>query len=115
MVEDRPAAPSAPRLRIEEIERRLRRELTPQQFGLVLQLETAVGDATADERDEWIDRLVEGIARHFPGYAPAIRVVAQHLAESDAGAADRCGLGPAPNVAYVWDCSGPVPVDERRA
>jgi uncharacterized protein YllA (UPF0747 family) len=115
VVVDRPAAPSAPRLRIEELERRLRRDLSPAQLALVMQLKDAVADATGDERDEWVDRLVEGIARHFPGFGPAIRAVAQHLVESDTGASDRCGLGLKPNVAYLWDCSGPVPVDDRRA
>jgi hypothetical protein len=115
MAEDRPAATSASRLRIDEIERRLRRDLSPAQFVLVMQFKIAVADAVGDERDEWVDRLVEGVARHFPGFAPAIRAVAQHLVESDTGTSDRCGLGPKPNVSYLWDCSGPVPVNDCHA
>ena len=80
---------------VQDIDRRLWLELTPEQYGLVRELVRLETDAPVPGLDDEAERLVEALARHFPGVGPAIRAVAQHLVESgtiyeDGNPADCC-------------------------
>jgi hypothetical protein len=67
---------------IQDIDRRLWLELTPEQYGLVRELVRLESDAPVPGLDDETERVVEALARHFPGMGPAIRAVARHLIES---------------------------------
>lgn len=69
---------------VQDIDRRLWLELTPEQYGLVRELVRLESDEPVPGLDDEAERLVEALARHFPGMGPAIRAVAQHLVESGA-------------------------------
>ena len=66
----------------EDIDRRLWLELTPEQYGLVRELVRLESDEPIVGLLDETDRLIEGLAAHFPGLAPAINLVAEHLIES---------------------------------
>jgi hypothetical protein len=66
----------------QDIDRRLWLELTPEQYGRVRELVRLEVDTPVPGLDDEAERLVEALARHFPGFGPAIRAVAQHLVES---------------------------------
>ena len=94
-----------PYARLEAIETRLYAELTSEQRILVDGLREAEREAVED----WHARIGEALAAHFPGFAPAIRAVAQHLQESDAGAQKDCRLGRAVALGVIWKgCADPV-------
>ena len=94
-----------PYARIGAIEKRLYAELTSEQRILVDGLREAEREAAED----WHERIREALATHFPGFGPAIRAVAQHLQESDAGAQEDCRLGRAIALGVIWrGCADPV-------
>jgi hypothetical protein len=66
----------------EDIDRRLWLELTPEQYDLVRELIRLEADAPIVGLLDETERVVDGLAAHFPRLAPAIRVVAQYLIES---------------------------------
>ena len=66
----------------EDIDRRLWLELTPEQYGLVRELVRLESDKPIVGLLDETDRLIEGLAAHFPGLAPAIKLVAEHLIDS---------------------------------
>jgi hypothetical protein len=80
---------------VQDIDRRLWLELTPEQYGLVRELIRLETEVPIPGLDDETERLVEALAHHFPGFGPAIRAVAQHLVESgaiyeDGGTIDCC-------------------------
>jgi hypothetical protein len=82
-------AAMARRAEEDRLARRLRAELTEGQWEMherLLEL-----NATALHEDE--DRRVEELARHLPGAAPAIRVLAEHLISQDAADVGACCEG----------------------
>jgi len=66
------------------LERELQSQLTDEQWGLHVAIRDAEGDHTARE----YERLRDTWYRHFPGLAPAMRAVEQHL--SDTPTAELC-------------------------
>lgn len=79
----------------QDIDRRLWLELTPELYQLVRELIRLEVDAPVPGLDDEAERLIEGLACHFPGFGPAIRAVAQHLIErgeiyEDGGAPQCC-------------------------
>ncbi len=82
-----PLADVAPELdRIETLEREvadlvavLRATLPPDQFRLVWALRDAEERRGLVERRLAERQLAEGLARHLPGHAPAIRAAASHM------------------------------------
>ena len=66
----------------QDIDRRLWLELTPEQYGLVRELIRLEADAPIVGLLDETERLIDGLAQHFPRLAPSIRVVAQYLIES---------------------------------
>lgn len=68
----------------EDIDRRLWLELTPEQYALVRELVRLESETPIDGLLAETDRLVEALAAHFPGLAPAIRAVAQHVIDRGA-------------------------------
>jgi hypothetical protein len=78
-----------------DIDRRLWLELTPEQYGLVRELIRLEADAPIVGLLDETERVVDGLAAHFPRIAPSIRAVAQYLIESgdiyEDGAAARSG------------------------
>jgi hypothetical protein len=76
----------------DQLDRRLRAELTEGQWQMherLLEL-----NATALHEDE--DLRLEELARHLPGVAPAIRVLAEHLIEQRAADVGSCCTAPVP-------------------
>jgi hypothetical protein len=63
----------------QDIDRRLWLELTAEQYGLVRELIRLEADAPIEGLLDESDRLIEGLANHFPGMGPAIRAVARHI------------------------------------
>ena len=84
--------------RADELGRRVARLLSESERALVRQVHDAVGQIALLEHQDWEDRFVDALARHFPGLGPAIRAVAVHLDEvssyhdPDDPAATPCGL-----------------------
>ena len=80
----------------EQIRFRLTRELTPEQAQLVWEYGDASACAaqTSADEDEWL--RFDAFVRHFPGLAPALRAVWQHVLETHAGNTNECGLGAEP-------------------
>jgi hypothetical protein len=66
------------------IDRRLWLELTPEQYGLVRELIRIESDAPIVGLLDETERVVAGVAAHFPGLAPAIMAVAEHVIEHGA-------------------------------
>jgi hypothetical protein len=67
-----------PQDEIDAIERRLRVGLTREQYELVERIEHLMNDLEL----RMIGRLVDGIAAHFPAFAPAILAVHAHVRET---------------------------------
>ena len=76
----------------DRLARRRRAELTEEQWEMHERL--AQLDAAARHAEE--DRLLEEMARHLPGVAPAIRAVTAHLIEQRAADVGSCCEGRAP-------------------
>jgi hypothetical protein len=96
-----------------ELYPRLLEALSPEQWGLVSRAIVLAQQAESDKENDELWALVDGVARHFPGFGPAIRATARHIFE--AGAPEDCGvLGDAlspdgrPGGAWV-ECLGPTP------
>jgi hypothetical protein len=79
--------------KIELLQDRVRRELSDEQLKLVLQLRFAEEKLINSKRDDWENQLLEVLARHFPGFAPAVRAVAAHIHATGGGTDPECGLG----------------------
>lgn len=63
----------------QDLDRRLWLELTSEQYRLVRELVSLETDAPIRGLLDETDRLVDGLAQHFPSLAPAIRAVARHV------------------------------------
>ena len=63
----------------QDLDRRLWLELTSEQYRLVRELVSLETDAPIRGLIDETDRLVDGLAQHFPSLAPAIRAVARHV------------------------------------
>jgi len=66
----------------DDIDRRLWLELTAEQYRLVRELVRLESDKPIIGLLDETDRLIEGLEAHFPGLAPAIRLVSEHLIDS---------------------------------
>jgi hypothetical protein len=66
----------------QDIDRRLWLELTTEQYALVRELIRVEADAPIVGLLDETDRLIDGLAWHFPKQAKSIRAVAQYLIES---------------------------------
>jgi hypothetical protein len=75
-----------PRDEIDAIETRLRDELRPEQYALHERVETLRNE----QELALIGRLIDAVAAHFPGLAPAILAVHAHAWET--GDLWSCGL-----------------------
>ncbi len=80
----------------ERIRFRLGRELTPEQAQLVFEYGEAKAAGAQAIGDEDEELRFEVFVRHFPGLAPAMRAIWQHVLETHAGNTNECGLGAAP-------------------
>ena len=80
----------------ERIRFRLGRELTQEQAGLVWQYGEAKQSAAQALSDEDEALRFQAFVRHFPGLAPAMRAIWQHVLETHEGNSIECGLGAAP-------------------
>ena len=80
----------------EWIRYRLGRELTPEQARLVWELADAKACAAQASADDDELLRLEAFVRHFPGQAPALRGIWQHVIETHAGNSNECGLGAEP-------------------
>ena len=63
----------------QDLDRRLWLELTSEQYRLVRELVSLETDAPIRGLLDETDRLIDGLAQHFPSLAPAIRAVARHI------------------------------------
>jgi hypothetical protein len=63
----------------QDLDRRLWLELSSEQYRLVRELVSLETDAPIRGLLDETDRLVDGLAQHFPNLAPAIRAVARHV------------------------------------
>ncbi|MCC6178059.1 MAG: hypothetical protein IT305_22380 [Chloroflexi bacterium] len=77
-----------------DIDRRLWLELTHEQYGLVRDLVRLEADAPILGLLDETDRLVDGLARHFPAFGPAIRAVARHLVYDGVDGSEACCTQP---------------------
>jgi hypothetical protein len=68
----------------EDIDRRLWLELTGEQYGLVRELIRLETDAPIVGLLDESDRLIAALEAHLPWFAPAIRIIAEHVIESGA-------------------------------
>ena len=89
---DPTSSPSIDKLHanVERLLTELQGELTPSQYALVRRVvddAESVGSAIITNE---LDHIVEGLARHFPGIALAIRAVASHLSNESAANPCRC-------------------------
>ena len=94
-----------------------REALDAGQWDLVSRMISVAEQATADVEHDELWSLVDGVARHFPGQAPAIRATARHI--FDAGDPEACGvLGEEimevrPPAREWVECLGPVAPDGK--
>ena len=75
---------------------RLKAQLAPELWRLVYQYGEAKERAREDREYDEVYLMVEMIAAHFPGLAPAIRCMVQHGWDSDYGRGAECGVVPWP-------------------
>ena len=80
----------------EQIRFRLGRELTEEQFQLVRQYGDAKEGASLASADDDGEERFRAFVRHFPGLAPALRAIWQHVLETHNGNSTECGLGDEP-------------------
>ena len=80
----------------EQLRFRLGRELTEEQFQLVRQYGDAKESASQASADDDGEERFRAFVRHFPGQAPALRAVWQHVLETHNGNSNECGLGDTP-------------------
>ena len=74
----------------QDLDRRLWLELTSDQYRLVRELVSLETDAPIRGLLDETDRLVDGLAQHFPSLAPAIRAVARHVVYDGVDPAEPC-------------------------
>ena len=74
----------------QDLDRRLWLELTSEQYRLVRELVSVETDAPIRGLLDETDRLVDGLAQHFPSLAPAIRAVARHIVYDGVDPAEPC-------------------------
>lgn len=74
----------------QDLDRRLWLELTSEQYRLVRELVSVETDAPIRDLLGETDRLVDGLAQHFPTLAPAIRAVARHVVYDGVDPAEPC-------------------------
>ena len=74
----------------QDLDRRLWLELTSEQYRLVRELVSLETDAPIRGLLDETDRLVDGLAQHFPSLAPAIRAVARHIVYDGVDPAEPC-------------------------
>ena len=90
-----------------------RESLDARQWDVVGRMIGAAEQATVGVEHDELWALVDGLARHFPGQAPAIRGVARHV--FDAASPEDCGvlggdLSPEGRPGGAWvECLGPRP------
>jgi hypothetical protein len=71
----------------EQIQVRLERELTPEQYRDVCRLANLRTEHVRDQAAARLERVLELVADHFPAMAPAIRCVGRHVLDTaDEGA-----------------------------
>ena len=80
----------------ERIRFRLARELTQEQAQLVFEYGDAKECAAQSLSEEDELQRFEAFVRHFPGLAPAMRAIWQHVLDTHGGNSDECGLGAKP-------------------
>jgi hypothetical protein len=83
---------------IAELEAKLRAELPPEQWALVRKLQLAQESATNASRGDNDIVILDEMARHLPGLAPAIVALGQHLIEQRPADVGRCCAGGAAEV-----------------
>jgi hypothetical protein len=66
----------------EQIQVRLERELTPEQYRDVCQLADLRAAHVCDQAGARLERFLELVAAHSPAMAPAIRCVGRHIMET---------------------------------
>ena len=74
----------------QDLDRRLWLDLTSEQYRLVRELVSLETDAPIRGLLDETDRLVDGLAQHFPSLAPAIRAVARHIVYDGVDPAEPC-------------------------
>ena len=95
--------------RAKELERTLRRILPEDQHRLLIELEDAQGILDWRRQQRTDDRMIDALAKHFPGMAPAIRAIAYHIdqAYDPDVTSPWCGLGDDPIISFrTHDCAG---------
>jgi hypothetical protein len=70
----------------DEVSDRLRVELTPDQWAICVRISTLDSEFRLAELDAFVDRVCE----RFSGFAPAIRLVAEHVLESQMDPVQPC-------------------------
>jgi hypothetical protein len=96
---------ASPHDRAETIANRLHDLLASEYRALV----DGLAEAERECAEQWYARTLEALAAHFPGFAPAIRAVVDHLQENDAGADEDCRLGRAVYHGVRWrGCAEPI-------
>ncbi len=80
----------------ERIQFRLGRELTPEQLQLVWEYGDVKESSSRAAADEDEELRFQAFVRHFPGLAPAMRAIWQHVLETNEGNSTECGLGAEP-------------------
>ena len=71
-------------------------DLTAEQDHLIGEYGEAKGAAAQALADDDELQRFEAFVRHFPGLAPALRAIWQHVLETHEGNSNECGLGAAP-------------------
>ena len=74
----------------QDLDRRLWLDLMSEQYRLVRELVSLETDAPIRGLLDETDRLVDGLAQHFPSLAPAIRAVARHIVYDGVDPAEPC-------------------------
>ena len=93
-----------------ELYAQLRDTLDPDAWARVRKMVTLTEQQAGEREYASVWEMVDAIARHFPGFAPAIRAVAQHLIE--ASCSSDCGVRWDERQPAEWlPCAGPVPID----
>ena len=100
--------------RLSEIERQLSRELTREQYAMVVEIIDQF-PAAADPWREHYEATIETVARHFGEMGAAIRAVYFHVVDNDGGSKpEECGLGLRHDEEHQWlACRGAEPVARK--
>jgi hypothetical protein len=71
-----------------DLDRRLKADLTPEQYALVHEYDETHGDSLYDEHCAAVDRIARGLAEAFPGLGPALEILAYALDGQEGTAED---------------------------